>query len=131
MAAAALVLDETFVTCGNAHHCMEPRSAMAYWENGRCHLHASSQSQSFPVPAVARYIGIAPEELVFIAEYCGGGFGSKAAGYPIMAVPALMSRKLNNRPVMMRIARHEEYAIGSARPGFQGRIKMGFGTDGG
>ncbi len=130
MADAALVLDETFVTCGNSHHCMEPRSAMAYWENGRCHLHASSQSQSFPVPTVARYIGIAPEELVFIAEYCGGGFGSKGAGYPIMAVPALMSRKLNNRPVMMRIARNEEYSIGTARPGFQGRIRMGFGADG-
>ncbi|WP_428101325.1 xanthine dehydrogenase family protein molybdopterin-binding subunit [Candidatus Rariloculus sp.] len=130
LAEAAVVLDESFVTAGLAHHCMETRSAMAYWENGRCHLHASCQSQSFPVPAVARYIGITPEELVFIAEFCGGGFGSKGGGYPIMAVPALMSRKLNNRPVMMRIARHEEYFIGSARPGFQGRIKMGFAADG-
>jgi CO/xanthine dehydrogenase Mo-binding subunit len=127
---AAVVLDETFVTQGMAHHSMEPRSCMAYWQNGRCHLHASSQSGTFPIPTVARYIGIQPDELVFIAEFCGGGFGSKGGGYPIVAVPALMSKKLNNRPVMMRISRHEEYAIGSARHGFQGRIRLGFRADG-
>lgn len=128
-ASSTLVLDETFVTAGLSHHSMEPRSAMAYWENGKCILHASSQSQSFPVPTVARFIGIEPDELVFVAEYCGGGFGSKGAGYPIMAVPALLSRKLS-RPVMMRISRHEEYFLGSARPGFQGRVRMGFREDG-
>jgi xanthine dehydrogenase molybdenum-binding subunit len=128
-AGAAVVLDETFVTANLSHHSMEPRSALAYWQNGKCHLHASSQSQSFPVPTVARYIGIEPSELVFIAEYCGGGFGSKGGAYPIVAVPALLSRKIN-RPVMMRISRAEEYFIGSARHGFQGRIKMGFNSDG-
>ncbi|HEX6997630.1 MAG TPA: xanthine dehydrogenase family protein [Gammaproteobacteria bacterium] len=128
-AEAALVLDETFVTAGVSHHSMEPRSCMAYWQNGKCYLHASSQSQSFPVPTVARYIGIEPADLVFIAEFCGGGFGSKGGGYPIVAVPALLARKIN-RPVMMRITRHEEYYIGSARAGFQGRIKMGFRPDG-
>jgi CO/xanthine dehydrogenase Mo-binding subunit len=46
-----------------------------------------------------------------------------------MAIPALMSKKIG-RPVMMRISRHEEYYLGSARPGFQGRIKMGFAADG-
>jgi xanthine dehydrogenase molybdenum-binding subunit len=130
LAGASVVLDETFVTQGIAHHSMEPRTAMAYWQNGKCYLHASSQSGTFPIPTVARYIGIEPDQLVFIAEYCGGGFGSKGGGYPIVAVPALLSKKLNNRPVMMRISRHEEYAIGSARHGFQGRVKMGFKPDG-
>jgi CO/xanthine dehydrogenase Mo-binding subunit len=129
-ASAAVVLDETFVTQGMAHHSMEPRTAMAYWANGKCHLHASSQSGTFPIPTVARYIGVEPDQLVFIAEFCGGGFGSKGGAYPIVAVPALLSKKLNNRPVMMRISRYEEYAIGSARHGFQGRIKMGFKADG-
>ena len=38
---AALVLDETFVVAGHPHQSMEPRSAFAYWENGKCYLHAS------------------------------------------------------------------------------------------
>ncbi|MGD8807970.1 MAG: xanthine dehydrogenase family protein molybdopterin-binding subunit [Gammaproteobacteria bacterium] len=130
LAGAALVLDETFVTQGISHHSMEPRSCMAFWENGKCHLHASVQSQSFATPGVAGLIGIPVEDLVFIGEFCGGGFGSKGAAYPILAVPALLSRKLNNRAVMLRVTRHEEYFIGSARHGFQGRLKMGFRDDG-
>ena len=128
-AEAKYVLEETFVTASTAHHSMEPRSAMAYWENGKCVLYGSAQSQSFSVPGLAKYIGIEPDELVFIAEYCGGGFGSKGSAYPEMTIPAHMSKKIK-RPVMMRISRAEEYFIGSARAGFQGRVKMGFREDG-
>src|SRR5690606_5034348 len=128
-AQADYILDESFVTASNSHHSMEPRSALAYWENGKCVLYGSSQSQSFPVPAIASYIGISPSDLVFIAEFCGGGFGSKGAGYPSMVIPAHMARK-TNRPVMMRITREEEFALGSARHGFQGRAKLGFRADG-
>ena len=99
---AALVLDESFVTAGNSHHSMEPRSAMAYWENGKCFVYGSSQSQSYVVPGLAAYLGLDPADLVYVAETCGGGFGSKGAAYPIMAVPAYMSKKLNGRPVMAR-----------------------------
>ncbi|MBL4821375.1 MAG: xanthine dehydrogenase family protein molybdopterin-binding subunit [Gammaproteobacteria bacterium] len=126
---AKYTLDESFVVASHAHHSMEPRSALAYWENGKCVLYGSSQSQSFPVPIVASYIGIKPQDLVFIAEFCGGGFGSKGAGYPCMAIPAYLA-KLTGRPVMLRISREEEYYIGSARHGFQGRVKMGFREDG-
>jgi CO/xanthine dehydrogenase Mo-binding subunit len=128
-AEATLVLDESFVTASTSHHSMEPRTAMAYWENGKCFLYGSSQSQSLPLPGLANYIGIEPENLVFIAEYCGGGFGSKGAAYPLMSIPAHMSRK-TGRPVLMRISRAEEYFLGVARPGFQGRIRMGLRPDG-
>ena len=47
-----------------------------------------------------------------------------------MAIPALMSKKLNGRPVMMRISREEETYIGRVRPGCQAGIKMGFRKDG-
>jgi xanthine dehydrogenase molybdenum-binding subunit len=124
-AKAALVLDETFVTAGMSHHSMEPRSAMAYWENGKCFVYGSTQSQSFVVPGLAGLIGIAPDELVYVAETCGGGFGSKGTEYPVMAIPAHMAKKIG-RPVMMRISRAEEYFFGYARTGFQGRIRMGF-----
>ena len=124
-----LVLDETFVHASNSHHSMEPRTAMAYWQNGKCILHVSSQSQSFITPAIAGMIGIPPTDLVVVAEYCGGGFGSKGGAYPLQALPAIFSRKIN-RPVMMRVSRAEEYYHGSARLGFQGQVKLGFAEDG-
>jgi xanthine dehydrogenase molybdenum-binding subunit len=128
-AKSKVVYDDTFVTASNSHHSLEPRSCFAYWQNGKCFVHGSTQSQSFIVPTLARYIGIKPAELVYIAEFCGGGFGSKGSAYPSMAVPALMSKKLG-RPVLMRVSRAEEYGIGRARSGFQGRVKLGFGLEG-
>ncbi|MDA0328162.1 MAG: xanthine dehydrogenase family protein molybdopterin-binding subunit [Gemmatimonadetes bacterium] len=126
---ATLILDESFVTASNAHHSMEPRTAMAYWQNGKCYVHGSAQSQAMIVPGLANYIGIPPEDLVFIAEYCGGGFGSKGGAYPVMSIPAHMAKK-TGRPVMMRISRAEEYFLGAARCGFQGRMRLGFRADG-
>jgi len=126
---AAFVMDETFVTAANSHHSMEPRTSMAYWQNGICHLFGSTQSQTFILPELARLMDIPVENVRYVGEYCGGGFGSKGHGYPIMVVSALMSRKIG-RPVMLRISRAEEYYIGSARGGFQGRIKLGFREDG-
>ena len=126
---AALVLDETFVTAANSHHSMESRSNMAYWENGRCHVFGSCQSQSFVLPALSRAMNEPVENIRYVGEFCGGGFGSKGHAYPVMAIPALMSKKIN-RPVMMRISRTEEYYLGSARGGFQGRARLGFSEDG-
>ena len=46
-----------------------------------------------------------------------------------VAIPALLARKAG-KPVMMRINRQEENFIGRASPGTQGRIKVGFRSDG-
>ena len=126
---AKLIVDESFVTANNPHHSMEPRSCMALWQNGKCFVYGATQSQSRPTRDLARLLDMNSEDLVYIAEYCGGGFGSKGTAYPVMAIPPLMSKKVG-RPVMMRISRVEEYFIGSARHGFQGRIKIGFRSDG-
>ena len=113
------------------HHSMEPRSAMAYWEDGKLYLHGTSQSLTALANDMAGIIGVAKEDLVFINAATGGGFGqrSRAASIPSMAIPAKLSQKLN-RPVMMRITREEEFTIGGARQGFQGWIKVGFRPDG-
>jgi CO/xanthine dehydrogenase Mo-binding subunit len=127
---AKVVLEESFVSSANAHHAMEPRSAAAYWTNGKCNVWGSTQSSSFAVPSLAKFIGIKPGQLNLVSEYCGGGFGGKGYSYPLMALPALMSKKLNGRPVMMRVSRADEFFNGSARAAFQGWVKIGFGADG-
>ena len=77
---AALVLDETFVTPNTSHQCLETRSAMAYWQNGKVYVHTGTQSTAQTVPAIARWLDIDPSKVVFISEYTGGGFGSKITG---------------------------------------------------
>jgi xanthine dehydrogenase molybdenum-binding subunit len=126
---AALVLDETFVTPDTSHQTLETRSAMAYWQNGKIYIYTGTQSTAQTLPAIARWLNISPENIVFISEYTGGGFGSKITGGVSMIIPALLAKK-TNAPVMMRISREEETFIGRARPSFQGRMKVGFSKEG-
>ena len=101
---------------------------MAYWENGKCVVHSGCQSLTATLPSLARQCGVELEDLVYINEFCGGGFGSKGT-VSHAGIAARLSRKIN-RPVMMRISRHEEFFIGSARGTLQGRVRMGFRADG-
>jgi len=126
---AALVLDETFVTPDTSHETLEPRTALAYWQNGKVFVHMGTQSTVQTLASLARWLNMDPNQIVLISEYTGGGFGSKATGYIFAIIPALLSKKAN-APVMMRISREEEHFIGRARPGFNGRMKVGFASNG-
>jgi xanthine dehydrogenase molybdenum-binding subunit len=126
---AALVLDETFLTPDVSHQCLEPRTTLAYWQNGKLFLYTGTQSTQQTVPAIARWMQMPESKVVFVSEYTGGGFGSKITGAQTLVIPALLSKKLN-APVMMRISREEEHFIGRARPGIRSRVKIGFAKDG-
>jgi CO/xanthine dehydrogenase Mo-binding subunit len=126
---AALVLDETWVGQNTSHQVLEPRTAMAYWQNGKLYLHAGTQSTVQTVGSIARWVGIDAKDVVLISEYTGGGFGSRIPGYIAMAIPAILSKKAN-APVMMRITRENEHSIGRARPALHSRAKVGFAKDG-
>ena len=126
---AALVLDETFVTPDTSHQCLEPRTTMAYWQNGKVHIFTGTQSMIQTVPAIARWMNMDPSNVVLISEYTGGGFGSKGTAAISLIIPALLSKKCN-APVMMRITREEEHFIGRARPSLTGRMKVGFSKEG-
>jgi CO/xanthine dehydrogenase Mo-binding subunit len=126
---AALVLDETFVTPDTSHETLEPRTTLAYWQNGKVFVHMGTQSTVQTLASLARWLNMDQSQIVLISEYTGGGFGSKATGYIFAIIPALLSKKAG-APVMMRISRQEEHFIGRARPGFNGRMKVGFAKDG-
>jgi len=126
---AALVLDETFVTPNSSHQCLETRSALAYWQNGKVYVYTGTQSTAQTVPAIASWLNIDAGKVVFVSEYTGGGFGSKITGAISLVIPALLAKKAN-APVMMRLSREEENYIGRARPAFHGRMKVGFSKEG-
>ncbi|HEV3215611.1 MAG TPA: molybdopterin cofactor-binding domain-containing protein, partial [Vicinamibacterales bacterium] len=126
---ASLILDETFICPNTSHQCLESRTSMAYWENGKLHIHLSTQSTVQTVMSVVRWLDIKPEDVVLVSEYCGGGYGSKGTGSVTDIIPALLSKK-TGAPVMMRVSREEEHAIGRARPAMHGRMKVGFAKDG-
>jgi len=128
-AEAELILDDTLFHQSQTHHPLEPRSCMAYWRSGKLHIFPSTQSTAQTRVGIAREMGLPLADVVLVNAYTGGGFGSKARGSVNMVIPALLAKK-TGRPVMHRVTRQEETAIGRARAGFQGRVKMGFRKDG-
>ncbi|MBS1816735.1 MAG: xanthine dehydrogenase family protein molybdopterin-binding subunit [Acidobacteria bacterium] len=126
---AALVLDETFSTSNNSHSTLEPRSSLAYWQNGKLFLHCSTQSTVQTVASVARWLHMEPTDVVIVSEYTGGGFGSKATGTIQSIIPALLAKKVN-APVLMHVSREDEHFIGGYRPAVHGRVKAGFDKSG-
>src|SRR5579863_1399953 len=126
---AAYTMDHTFVTPNTSHICLETRTAMAYWQNGKVYVYTGTQSTAQTVPAIARWLGITPDQVVLISEYTGGGFGSKITGDITLVIPALLAKK-TGAPVMMRITREEENYIGRGRPSLLGRMKVGFSKEG-
>ena len=109
------------------------RSSLApRWPIGKtakCSFTWGHKARCRRLAGLGRWLNMDPDQIVLISEYTGGGFGSKATGYIFAIIPALLSKKAN-APVMMRISREEEHFIGRARPGFQGRMKVGFSKDG-
>ncbi len=126
---SALVLDETFVTPNVGHEALETRSALSWWENGKLYLCTGTQSTAQTVKAIARWMDMEADKIVFISEFTGGGFGGKITASVILIVSALLSKKAQ-APVMMRITRREEQYIGRARASCLGRMRAGFTKDG-
>jgi xanthine dehydrogenase molybdenum-binding subunit len=97
---AALVLDETFVTPSTPDAPLESRTTMAYWQNGKLYVHCSTQSTAQTVPAIARSLGIDPNQVVVVAEYCGGAFEHSAAKSQVRS-PWRSRRSSRKRPRLL------------------------------
>ena len=128
-AEAEFILDQPLYHQSNTHHPLEPRSCMAHWQGGKLYLYPSIQSIAITHGIAAAQCGVAPQDLVLVCEFCGGGFGSKIVGTVNMPIPALLAKK-TGRPVMHRVSRYEENYMGRARAGFQAQARMGFRKDG-
>ncbi len=127
---AAVIIDETVLCQSTSHQCMEPRTSMAYWENGKLFLHCSAQSTAHVSQSVGNWSGADRTKVVLLGDYVGGGFGGKNTETHFhTAIPALLSKK-TGRPVMLRITREEDHFIGRARAGLVMRARIGFRKDG-
>jgi len=130
LANADVVIEDVVEAHPVVNNPMEPRSSVAHWQsNGKLMVYGSSQSVSLTHTGLSGYLGISPADMVMINNYCGGGFGSKGTWYPQMAVPALLSKQVN-QPVKIRGTRKEEFFWGNGRSSNVFRFRLGFSNDG-
>ncbi|HEY7302441.1 MAG TPA: xanthine dehydrogenase family protein molybdopterin-binding subunit [Xanthobacteraceae bacterium] len=79
-------------------NAMEPRAALALWENGRFTLHVPSQGVFGMRANLAQVLNIEPKQLLVFTGNVGGSFGMKAAVYSEY-ICALHAARALGRPV--------------------------------
>jgi aerobic carbon-monoxide dehydrogenase large subunit len=89
---------------------MEPRGAVGRFDpaDGRYTLHVSSQSLHSNRDAAARWLGVPPSAVRFIAPDVGGGFGAKNFTYAEHAL-VLWAARRTGRPVKWIATRSEGF----------------------
>lgn len=88
---------------------MEPRCAVAKWENGELTMYAPTQGGRRIQQGIAKIVMNLPADKVrIISPDVGGGFGIRGKLYPELGVVAWATRKIN-RPVKWRGDRSETF----------------------
>ena len=129
LAAAAVVVEETYVSKHHSNAQMEPRSAVAQWEGDRLTLWTPTQGISNCRRDVARDLGLPPEQVRVVCEYMGGGFGNKNQCQDADLIAALLARQAG-RPVKLELARKEDFLGVHGRWPTVQHYKVGAASDG-
>ncbi|MEO8202688.1 MAG: xanthine dehydrogenase family protein molybdopterin-binding subunit [Betaproteobacteria bacterium] len=92
---------------------LEPRSAIASYDNDRWTLRTQTQQPTGTRESLAAAFKTKPEQFRVVVGDIGGGFGMKTGLYPEDAVACFAARKLR-RPVKWRADRGEEFLAAHA-----------------
>jgi isoquinoline 1-oxidoreductase len=107
---------------------MEPRAAVAEWQDGRLTVWAGGQRPFGLRAELAGYFDLPVESVRVITTEIGGGFGSKSY-YPPALEAARLARAAG-RPVRVAFSRAEDHIWSTFRPAAFFQVKSGFKADG-
>lgn len=130
LAAAEVKIKGSYFAAPVAHNCMEAHGQICHWTEPD-HLTAwcSTQAVSGAASQFAEGLGIPAANVRVIADYVGGGFGSKFSVDRWGIVCAQLA-KLAGAPVKMMLERHAELAVAGDRPSAFAEIEVGAKKDG-
>ncbi|WP_148572427.1 xanthine dehydrogenase family protein molybdopterin-binding subunit [Nocardioides caldifontis] len=135
IAAAEVLVEETYRTPFEHNNPMEPHAAMAVWEDdpgggSRLTMYDSTQGVHGVRSAFAPMLGLEPEQVRVLAPNVGGGFGSKGVPHaPEMAV-ALTARALPGRAVKLAVTRQQMFSLTGYRTATFSHFRLGADDEG-
>jgi CO/xanthine dehydrogenase Mo-binding subunit len=114
-AAAAQVIEGSYVTSPQEQMYIETQAMMAEWRDGRCHIVGSMQCPFYVHKAMKALLACGADDVVIAQSVTGGGFGGKEE-YPSMlaAHVALLAHKAGHA-VKMVYDRDEDIAATTKR----------------
>jgi xanthine dehydrogenase YagR molybdenum-binding subunit len=108
---------------------LEPHAAVAAWNGGRLTAWISTQGMFDARDELADAFDLPKSSVRVIAEYVGGGFGSKQ-GAGVEAILAAELARVTGRPVRLVNDRHAEQLDGGRRARTRQSIRLGARQDG-
>jgi len=131
LASAPRQLEAEFVFPYLAHAAMEPLNCTVALTDGRAEIWTGSQCPGLDGAAVARVLGIKPEQVVVHVQMAGGGFGRRFSSGSDFVVEACEIAKAAraaglNVPVRTLWSREDDMRGGYYRPMHLHRARIGF-----
>jgi nicotinate dehydrogenase subunit B len=114
LAAGAVRRAETYTTAYIAHVPLEPRSALATWQDGHLTVWTGTSTPFRARRELAQAFGVPEQQVHVIVPDYGGGFGGKHGS--VVAAEAARLARAAGRPVKVQWNRHEEFHGGYLRP---------------
>lgn len=134
LAAADIVIDQTYTTPFEHNNPMEPHACIATWEvrDGKpaVTMYDSTQGVHVVRKTLAPVFGIEPEQLRVVAPHVGGGFGSKGSPHAHDVLVLLAAQRANGRPVKLALTRQQMFSLVGYRTQTIQRLRLGAGPDG-
>lgn len=125
---AAKLLQQTYEIAYIQHAPMEPRAAVAEWNNNKLTVWTGSQAPNRVHSQLAEAFNIPEDQVRVIIPDTGCGFGGKHTGE--VAVEAARIAKAAGRPVSLRWTRKEEFIWAYFRPAGVIEIRAGLDNNG-
>lgn len=115
-----------------AHAAMEPLNCVVQVTDQGCEIWNGEQFQTADQNAVAKVLGIQPEQVKINMLYAGGSFGRRANPHSDYVVEAATIAKASKRnvPIKMVWSREDDMRGGYYRPMFLHRIEAGLDAQG-
>ena len=128
LAAAAKSLRQTYHVAYVQHAPLEPRAAVAEWNDGKLTVWTGSQNPFGCHGELARALRLESDRVRVVVPDFGAGFGGKHTGEA--AIEAARLAKAAGRPVALRWTRVEEFTWAYFRPAAVIEIEAGLDADG-
>ena len=115
-----------------AHAAMEPLNCVVQVTEQGCEIWNGEQFQTVDQGAVAKALGIKPEQVTIHMLYAGGSFGRRANPHSDYVLEAVAIAKASKRdvPIKMVWTRQDDMHAGYYRPMFLHRIEAGLDEQG-
>lgn len=128
LAEASKVLSETYEVAYVQHTPMEPRAAVAEWQDGKLTVWTGVDGPQRNQGSIASALGVPSERVRVIVPDMGGGFGGKHTGEA--AEEAARLARAFGRPVAVHWTRAEEFTWAYCRPAAVIECKGGLDSKG-